>query len=57
MLRYDFKMGLIYHAAFESSLIMCFMDSRPSNAPLPVFCQLVDASKIKLMIFKNRLVD
>ncbi len=22
-------MGLIYHAALENSLIMCFMDSRP----------------------------
>ncbi len=33
-------MGLIYHAALEKGLIMCFMDSR--NAPLPVFCWLVD---------------
>ncbi len=44
-------MGLIYHAALENSLIVCFMDSRP------VFCRLVNTSKIKLTIFKNRLVD
>ncbi len=30
---------------------MCLMDSRPWNVPLPVFCRLVDASKIKSMIF------
>ncbi len=36
---------------------MCFMDSRPWNAALPVFCRLVDASKMKSMIFQNRLVD
>ncbi len=28
---------------------MCFMDSRPWNVPLPVFCRLVDASKMKSM--------
>ncbi len=38
------------------------MDSRPWNASNDasvkfVFCRLVDASKIKSMIFKNRLVD
>ncbi len=48
-------MGVIYHAALENSLIMCFMDSRPWNAPLPVFCRLVDTSKMKSMIFKSRL--
>ncbi len=36
-------MGLIYHAALENSLIICFMDSRLWNAPLPVFFRLVDA--------------
>ncbi len=36
---------------------MCFMDSRPWNAPLPVFCRLVDASKNKSTIIFNRLVD
>ncbi len=40
-------MGLIYHAALENSLIMCFMDSCLWNAPLPVFFRLVDASKMK----------
>ncbi len=45
-------MGLIYHAGLENTL-MCFMDSRP----LPVFCQLVNTSKRKSMIFKNQLVD
>ncbi len=35
-------MGLIYHAALENSLIVCFMDSRP------VFCRLVNTSKIKI---------
>ncbi len=48
-------MGLIYHAALENSLIICFMDSRLWNAPLLVFFRLVDASKI-FKIFKNRLV-
>ncbi len=38
-----------------TSLIMCFMDSRPWYAPLPVFGWLVDASKIKLIIFFYRL--
>ncbi len=33
---------LIYHAALGNRLIMCFMDSCPWNAPLPVFCQLLD---------------
>ncbi len=47
-------MGLIYHAALENSLIMCFMDSRLWNAPLPVFGRLVNASKMKSRIFKNR---
>ncbi len=50
-------MGLIYHAALENSLIMCFMDFRPWNMPLPVFFRLVDASKMKLRIFKNRLAE
>ncbi len=49
-------MVLIYHAALENSLIICFMDSRPGNAPLPVFCRLVDVSKIKSTIVKNQLV-
>ncbi len=47
-------MGLKYHAALENSLIISFMDSR--HAPLPVFCGLVDASKMKSTICKNRLV-
>ncbi len=50
-------MGLIYHAALENSLIMCFMDSRPWNAPLPVFFRLVDASKLKSRILKNQIVE
>ncbi len=46
MLNYDFYMGWIYHAAFENTLIY-FMDSRPWNAPLPVFLRLVDTSRDK----------
>ncbi len=46
-------MGLIYHAALENSLIMCFMDSSPWNAPLPVFFWLVDVSKITSVTFKK----
>ncbi len=49
-------MGLIYHAALENSLIKWFMDSRLWNAPLRVFCRLVDMSKRKSTIFLNRLV-
>ncbi len=49
-------MGLIYHAALENSLIMCFIDSRLWNAPLPVFFRLVDSSKMKSTFFTNRLV-
>ncbi len=49
-------MGLIYHAALENRLIICFMDSRPWNASLPVFCRLVDVSKIKSTIFTNRRI-
>ncbi len=49
-------MGLIYHAALEYSLIICFMDYRLWNALLPVFCLLADVSKIKSTIFTNRLV-
>ncbi len=49
-------MGLIYHAALENSLIICFMDSRLWNAQLPVVHRLVDLSKIKSTIFLNVLV-
>ncbi len=53
-------MGLIYHAALENSLILCFMDSRPWNVPLLVFVLLVDESKMNpydfLKIGKSRQI-
>ncbi len=49
-------MGLIYCAALENSLIMCFMDSRLWNTPLTVFFRLVDAGKIKLLVASNRRI-
>ncbi len=48
-------MSFIYNAASENSLI-CFMDSRPWNAPLPVFCRLVNSNKIKSTIFFYRRI-
>ncbi len=54
MLNCDFLMGLINHAALKNRLIICFMHSRLRNAPLPVFCRLVDVSKMKSTIFQNR---
>ncbi len=33
--------------------VMCFMDYRPWNASLLVFCRLVDASKKKSLILKK----
>ncbi len=50
MVNYVFEMALIYHAALEYTLIMCFMDSRLWNAALSVFCRFVDASKLKSTI-------
>ncbi len=47
-------MGLIYHAALENGLIMRFMIlMRAWNAPIPVFCQLLDIGKMQLRIFLN----
>ena len=36
---------------------MLFMDSRLWNAPLPVFCRLLNTGKLQLRIFLNRVLD
>lgn len=46
----------IYCAALENSRIMQFMVSRPWNAPPPVFCRLINMSKLQLKIFKIRVL-
>ncbi len=35
----------------ENGLIMCFMNSRPWNVPLPVFCWLLDTGKLQAGFF------
>ncbi len=44
-------MGLTRHAALENGLIMRFIDYRPWNAPLLVFCQLLDMGKMLFFFF------
>ncbi len=36
---------------------MRFMDSRTWNAPLPVFCWLLDTGKMQSRIFLNRVLE